>query len=378
MTSAAYTQFHQYERLTVSLAHLPDGFRKKKFFNNQQSLFIEQDPDAMGGKLLLPLYMEEKSSSMFYRQSPAAQKQIVQGFKQVRYSEDVVSNRGLSTYFNFLYQDIDIYSNNIFLLTNQLLSPVANSGPLFYEYYIRDTITEGNTKLVKLAFRPRNPNDLLFQGQLFIALDGSYAVKQASLHVNSHININFIRQMEISLVFEKAPDNRYYLTRNLTKADFGITKGKTTGMYGERLLTRDSLQFGITQPDNLYKGLSSVIAAGADERDAAFWSAQNTDSASIRASANYQRLDSMQNNPAFKTKMAIAGVLLSGYKRFGKIEMGPLNSFYSFNFLEGSRFRFGGRTTPALSSRFYFEGYGAYGTLDRKFKYLFNTTYSPE
>ena len=45
------------------------------------------------------------------------------------------------------------------------------------------------------------------------------------------------------------------------------------------------------------------------------------------------------------------------------------NTFYSFNPLEGFRLRVGGRTTPILSKRLYFETYAAYGFKDEKWKY---------
>ena len=52
------------------------------------------------------------------------------------------------------------------------------------------------------------------------------------------------------------------------------------------------------------------------------------------------------------------------YKSFGKFEVGPVNTFYSFNPVEGFRLRLGGRTTPKLSKTL-FETYGAYGFKDQ-------------
>ncbi|MBL4624655.1 MAG: hypothetical protein JKY42_05900, partial [Flavobacteriales bacterium] len=50
-------------------------------------------------------------------------------------------------------------------------------------------------------------------------------------------------------------------------------------------------------------------------------------------------------------------------------EIGPYFSTYSFNQIEGHRFRLGIRTSNDFSTRLMLEGYGAYGTLDKKFKY---------
>jgi hypothetical protein len=59
-----------------------------------------------------------------------------------------------------------------------------------------------------------------------------------------------------------------------------------------------------------------------------------------------------------------------------KIEIGPDESFYSYNPIEGSRFRFGGRTTPAFSKKITFDAYAAYGTRDKLWKYNAGVTYS--
>ena len=74
--------------------------------------------------------------------------------------------------------------------------------------------------------------------------------------------------------------------------------------------------------------------------------------------------------------MDIATLVLAGYKGFDWFEVGPANTFYSFNPIEGLKLRVGGRTTPALSKRYYFETYGAYGFKDERFKYFLSATYS--
>jgi len=53
-----------------------------------------------------------------------------------------------------------------------------------------------------------------------------------------------------------------------------------------------------------------------------------------------------------------------------------VNTFYSFNPVEGFRLRVGGRTTDRLSKRFYAESYVAYGFKDEKWKYFLSGTYA--
>ena len=80
--------------------------------------------------------------------------------------------------------------------------------------------------------------------------------------------------------------------------------------------------------------------------------------------------------PSFRRTLAFLSFLLAGYTQFGGFELGPAAAFYSFNPIEGFKLRLGGRTTPKLSKRIYFEGYGAYGFKDEKWKYFLSSTYS--
>lgn len=67
--------------------------------------------------------------------------------------------------------------------------------------------------------------------------------------------------------------------------------------------------------------------------------------------------------------MTFASSVLSGFIDQGPIEIGSLSSFYSFTPVEGSRFKFGGRTTDAFSRKLFFDAHVAYGTRDQRWKY---------
>lgn len=92
--------------------------------------------------------------------------------------------------------------------------------------------------------------------------------------------------------------------------------------------------------------------------------------------AIYKNIDTLQTIPSFKRFMDISTLILAGYKNFGAVEIGPANTFYSFNPVEGFRLRVGGRTTTDFSKRFYAETYAAYGFKDKKWKYFLSGTYS--
>ncbi|RVU00413.1 carboxypeptidase-like regulatory domain-containing protein [Mucilaginibacter limnophilus] len=376
MESYDYVQYRQYEKMFFSLSNLSEKFKNKRIFKNYQFLFQEQDSTAIGGKNLLPMYMEEKLSDNYYRKDPHAQKQVIVAQKQVKYDENFIDNDGLSTYFNRMYQDIDIYDNNISMLSNQILSPIADAAPTFYKFFITDTIRDQQPQLVELSFTPRNTTDQLFEGSIYITLDGNYAVENAVLSVNKNINLNFVRNMQATLSFGKSADSRYHLSASDLKIDFGINKNKGGGIFGERTVTFSDFKINQAQPKTTYEGPSVVTVPNADEKSEAYWQSNRLDTLTAAQRDIYKNIDSLQTIPAFRRTMDIITLAVAGYKNLGPFEVGPVNTFYSFNPVEGFRLRLGGRTTTDLSKRYYFETYGAYGFKDEKFKYFLSGTYS--
>lgn len=377
MESYDYVEYKKYERMLFSMSNLSDKFKNKKVFRNYQFLFQEQDSTKIGGKNLLPVFQQEKLSENYFRKSPEKMRTVVVADKQVNFDERFIDNKGMSSYFERMYQDIDIYDNNISVVSNLLLSPIADGAPGFYKFFITDTIRTHQPQLIELSFTPRNKMDMLFEGKLYVTMDGNYAVQNAYLTVNKDINLNFVRGLEAKLEFEQNPDHRYHLSKSNLIVDFGISKKGGTGFTGERTVTFKDYTVNQPPADNVYKGSEAlVVVPDATQKNEAYWASIRPESVSATSSRVYRNLDTLQTIPSFKRTMDIVTLFFAGYKDFGPFEMGPVNTFYSFNSVEGFRARLGGRTTPKLSKRYYFETYAAYGFDDQKWKYFLSGTYS--
>ncbi|SDM62008.1 CarboxypepD_reg-like domain-containing protein [Daejeonella rubra] len=376
LTNYNTVSYKEYEKMVFSMSNLSEKFKNRKIFRNYQFLFQEQDSTLIGGKNLLPLYIQEKLSEHYFSKSPEKNKTVILGEKQVDFDNRYIDNQGMKAYFGRMYQNIEIYDNNISVMSNEFLSPIANSAPTFYKYFITDTIKDQIPNVIELSFTPRNKADMLFEGQIYITMDGNYAVRKASFGVNKNINLNFVRALKIDLDFEENTDKRYYLSKSNLLADFGISKNKGLGFTGERSVSYKDFNTNITLPDTIFKGKPVEQAVGATTRTDDFWKNNRLDSISPNQLKIYGNIDTLQNLPSFKKTMQIVTLLFAGYQNFGPYEVGPVNTFYSFNNVEGFRLRIGGRTTPELSKRFYFENYAAYGFKDEKWKFFLSATYS--
>ncbi|WP_199118791.1 DUF5686 and carboxypeptidase-like regulatory domain-containing protein [Pedobacter sp. ASV28] len=368
--------YKEYEKMLFSMSNISEKFKNKRIFKNYQFLFQEQDSTLIGGKNLLPVYIQEKLSNRYLSFSPDKSKTIVLGEKQVEFDNRYIDNQGMKAYFDRMYQNINIYDNNISVMSNDFLSPIANAAPTFYKFFITDTLKNISPNVIELSFTPRNKGDMLFEGKIYITMDGNYAVQRASFGVNKNINLNFVRGMQIDLDFDKNTDKRYYLSKSNLVADFGINKNKGLGFTGERSVTYKDYQTNISIPDSIFTGKNLEVLSGANKRSDDFWSQNRLDTISKNQLKIYNNIDTLQNLPSFKRTMQIVTLLFAGYQNLGPYEIGPVNTFYSFNNVEGLRLRLGGRTTPELSKRYYFENYAAYGFKDEKWKFFLSATYS--
>jgi hypothetical protein len=372
-----YTQYNQYEKLQFALSNSLEKDKPNRLLRKYKFILDNRDTTKIEGKALLPIYLEESIADVYYRRDPERKKTFIRGDKKVSFDETYIDNQGMSQYLNHIYQDFNVYDNNLMLFTNQFLSPIANAGPTFYKYFITDTITaEDGSRLVEMEFVPRNQTDLLLQGKLYITLDGHYAVQQADMTGNKRTNLNWVRSFRVLQEFNKAPDGRYYPSKSTLMADMGMFANGKGGIFGERTVSIKDFVPNNPKPDEFYKGNPVVKLDSAENRKESFWVEHRHDTLTAAESKVYANIDSLQHMKSFRRTMDILTLLLAGYKGFGPIEVGPVNTFYSFNPVEGFRLRLGGRTTPKFNKSIYLESYGAYGFKDEKWKYYFGGTYS--
>lgn len=369
-----YFKYTRYEKIVLSLSNLQEDFAQSKTFSILQSLLENVDTSRLDGRKNIPVYIKEAQSDFYYRKNPMSNKEIIKAEKTINFDE-YIDNKGFSAKIKYLYQDIDIYDNEIFFLSNKFLSPVAASAPILYRYYILDTSMVENVRCIRMFFEPRNPADFLFHGFLFITSDSSYAIKKIDMSFNKGINIDWVNDVRIVQNFEKIQEHAWLLTKDEVSVDFGISQNMV-GFLGQREVYYNN--YAINEPiaDTVFKGPEKITKLNDNSFLTGYWDTARLTPLTKSESALYNIVDSLRTVPAFRRRMEIVMLLTTQFVNFGKFEVGPVETFYSFNQIEGSRLRFGGRTTPEFSKRIYFDPYLAYGFNDKQFKYNLGITYS--
>ncbi len=363
-----YISWKEYEKLKFSIINSPEQLRRNPLLRKYPFLAEHLDTADARGMALFNWYINERASTRYFRKLPEKEKQVIEAEKTINHGE-FADPRGMNRYMMHMYRELDIYKENLMVVTNPFLSPIATAAPGFYKYFITDTVLLNDTlRCVELAFTPRNKQDFLFEGNMWVVLDGSYAIARIELAPHDKVNLNWIRRLELKQDFTKHPNGRYYKTWERTVIDFGITSG-TTGIVGDRTVWRSDYKTDIVYPDSLFEGIAVEFPKESFEEED--WKSLRPEPLTVSEAYIYTSVDSLQRTRSFRLITDLVNMASSGYKQLVPgVELGPVTTFFSFNPVEGRRLRLGGRTTPRLHKNIYGEGYVAYGLGDEQWKYF--------
>lgn len=351
-----------YNKLEFDLNNITDDLKKSKVMRPVKFVFDNIDTTNPTEKANLPIFFSESVSEFYYLKNPKTKKEIIKGSKV-----SGVQDASVSQFTGEMYQNINIYDNNILLFNKLFVSPVSNNGTLFYKYYLVDSMYIGEHWCYQIQFKPKRKQELLFEGNIWIA-DSSFAVKQIQMSVVEDANLNYVKAFYVIQEFSDESGS-WMLRKEKIIADFAIADkqmgfyGRKTTSYKNYIVNTPNEQEFYTRTDNL------IVEQGAENRSDSFWVAQRHDSLTGKEQGIYDMVDSIQNLPIYKTWEDLVITLYSGYKIIGPIEYGPWHKTVSYNQIEGVRLRVGGRTSNNFSKRVELSGYAAYGLTDHEFKY---------
>ncbi len=375
-----YYSYEAYEKLQLDINNVTDKFRNRRSLRKFQFIFENLDTNAVNGKVALPVYLRERLMNVYYRKNPQAEKEYITGEQQTGL-KGYLEEDGVSSYLNNLYQNVDIYDSKIDLLGTQFVGPLSNLAPVMYRFYIIDTVEYQGERYVDLFFAPSNKNDLAFVGNMLIALDSSYAVRKVQMGISKQINLNFVSDLHLEQEFNffgAGEHRRLMLTKDEISMDFQLVKTeKGRSILGRKSVSYKNYALDEPLPDSLFRTrVNTFVEENSTQRDASFWAKRRHNPLSKTEAGIYKMVDSIQNVPVFRRTMDVAVLLLAGFKSIEWFDLGPVNTFYSFNQVEGFRPRIGGRTNGRLAKNILMEGYVAYGFRDEKWKYYGGLTYA--
>jgi hypothetical protein len=356
----SFYQYEVYNKIEFDINNIDEEYRNKKLFKKFE--FIFDYIDSTGKKPYLPMFISETISEVYYRKNPKTYREYIKASKI-----SGVENESINQFMGDMYQNINIYDNFVLVFGKSFVSPISTLGLMYYKYYLVDSATIDGKWCYNINFMPKRLQEPTFSGDFWVT-DTTFAIKKINLSIGADANINFIKEFSAYQEFNLI-DTIWMLTKEQLLVDFNLTNS-TLGFYGRKTTSYKNIKINEPAPLEKYKGTENVIVLDdAREKSNEYWETARHESLSEQEKAIYEMIDSVKNVPRFKSYVEILQMILTGYKIWGKVELGPYFTTYSFNKVEGSRFRIGGRTSNNFSTRLMLESYLAYGLKDEQFKY---------
>ena len=367
--------FDKYEKVVISL----NDFNRDKYqWLSKRLSPIEDfiDTAHITGKEVLNVSVRELKARELYKGSSSARKELILGRRNSGIDESF-NQENIQIMLDDVFREIDVYSNDITILQNRFVSPLSRIGSDYYKYFLGDTIDVSGRKCVELIFVPHNPESFSFNGSLYVDVEDSTCfIPKLSMRVPKALNLNFVSNIFVEQEYEQDFAGNRNKKSDRMSVELQLVPG-VQGFYVSRDAFYDKFSYF---PDEMDLGgkqverLSSEVwrLRNFDSRDESFWESSRSVSASKSERSVSNLASRMDQIPALYWARKAINLLVTGYIptwRPSKVDIGPVNTFLSFNSVEGTRLRLGGMTTGALSPYIFLRGYGAYGFKDHRWKY---------
>ncbi|MBD2723000.1 DUF5686 and carboxypeptidase-like regulatory domain-containing protein [Hymenobacter armeniacus] len=382
-------EYDSYNRIETSLIDVPANLAKRKVIKDIRALAVRQGAAAAAdGDAPLPIFASEVGSRVYQRNAPLRRREDLL-HKQMR-GAGPREGSVLSQMLGSNFQNFDFYPNWQNVLGKDFISPIAEGGRLTYDYELQDSVFVGKDWCYKIAVTPKRSHDLAFKGTIWITQEG-YALRRIDVVASPDANINFVSDLRIyqdltspgdgpglpvrtKLVLSVRPyEKQAAMLVRFTTVSSNFVRNKLhtePGFYDQPIVS--SLMEPAEQGDGGL--LSSQPQAGAR----GYFDEHRPDTLSLSERQTFAVLDSAKQLPSVRNLLDWVDLLVNGYKRVGRWDIGPILTSYAHNDYEGSRIRLGFRTTPSISRDWVTQGYVAYGTRDTRIKYGIRTYYIAE
>jgi hypothetical protein len=360
-------QCNKYSKIQIALSNIDEKFKNRKILKPFKFVFDNVDTNAFTGKIYLPVLFAETSSDYYYQKEPLMERETVQATKI-----SGIQNESVLAFLGTLNQSFNIYDDYMsFYSESGFISPISSLGILFYKYYLLDSVQRSGHKCYYISFKPRRKQERTFVGEFWVA-DTSFAIQSMNMRVNPEANLNFITDMYAEYNYAPVNDSIWLLNREYIQVDLNLADlKKLKGLQGTKTIIYSKYKlFEPIPPDLKARDEKFVISDSANNPETI--DKIRPVELTKKESRVYTMVDSIKNVPAFKTAYDIIQTIVEAHYTIGKYKIGPYFSIYSYNKVEGHRFRIGGTTNAQFNPNLKLTTYVAYGTYDNEFKYYGN------
>lgn len=295
--------------------------------------------DKKDSLLTLPLFMSEQNYSLLGKNKTLTTKNI--------FNSDAQNERIIEQLTGNFSADINFYQSAISLFDKEFISPLADAGASYYNYYLIDSLQTAAGKEYKLHFRTKNTKNLAFNGSMLID-SSSMALKFIEMELPRQANLNYVKNLHLKQKFR------------LQNASYWLPDSGSVSINMTYNVLADS-----TQPRPLVFLKNSFITKTSDYQPPV----QNFAGSTYETTELSEKLRLLNETPIMKTARWLADVLLTGYMQVGKVDVGKIQNIARITDVEGFRLTAPLRTNETLWKNVCLGGYGGYGFANKKWSY---------
>ena len=323
------------DELLVELNQIPEIYKQDPFEISKNPKSKLADSSSM-----IPLFVGEYKFQQRGREKTIVEEKI---FNSPKAFEKLLSTMllGVKNNFNF-------YDNTVQIFGKGIVSPLAQGGTIFYNYYLTDSFSTHLGKQYEINFRTKNPKNLAFIGKLRFD-STTMAITQIEANLPSSSNINYINKLQIIQHFKRLPSNKWSCNSEVFKVNMDYS------------MVRDS---NIRTPEmRILRATHYQLADSVLVQPRAF------------AQSNYtlkrleERLEELNTTSEFKTAKWITSAVMTGYIPVGMVDIGKIQSLVRVNNLEGVRVTLPLQTNEQLMKNMSVGGFVGYGFGNGQIRY---------
>lgn len=361
-------EYDTYTKIELDVDNISEKFRERKLIQKiTQVLDSVERIAGEDGKPILPVFITESISKLYYRDNPSLK------YENILHSKinglGVEDGTTVTQMVGSSFQEYNFYQNWLNILDKEFVSPIADGWRIYYDYDLVDSLVIGNDFCYRLDFFPRSPQDLAFTGSIWITKK-DFALKQIDATVGKQANINFIEKIKLQQELEPTQAGAWLPVKNRVLIDISELTGNSAGMLAKFYTSNKNIVVNKPHPVSFYE---RTILLNEDARenqmDEIVWDTLRHEPLTETERNVYKMIDTLSNIPIIKTYTNIVKIIVDGYIPLKKFELGPYPDFFSINNLEGLRIMPGIRSTYAFSKKWTFGAQLGYGFLDQRFKY---------
>lgn len=286
----------------VLLSKIKQGLASRKVFEKISRGAISN----IDSSLTLPLYMSES----YFIDNGKTKTEVSQNNFSTPESAQLIIRK--------LLGDIDVnlnfYDNAVTIFGKNMISPLSNTGNVYYDFYLADSTLIEKRKNYEVHFRTKNEKNLAFNGKMFID-SGTYALTGIDLALPRAANLNYLHNLKINQTFTPVDHNKWVVDQentnlSLTYALLGDSLNPTPELFVKR-----SVQ--TVKSDSVIIGNFAQSTYTAEELD--------------------RKINDLGEAPIVKYAKWLADVIFTGYIPIGKFEIGKIQNLARITDLEGFR-----------------------------------------